>query len=259
MTKKFTVEIASYPKSGNTWMRYLVSNFLKSLGIDGVRMPADLHGKPEKLQEVLDRSYYPIPNTEYEVSFYKSHVTRNEKVNPDKLIYIYRHPLDVLLSTMNWFYFNRDNITDKKKSDVFKDGLPKSVDEIHSSGEMDFYIERYTRELGYCFFTAMLGEKSNYGEHTRIINEPGVFSIQYEVLLEERKPAFLNLMSRLLESDFTDHKFDFDAVDEKTKKKKGNFYWKARSGARFDYFAKEKIENFNKEHKELLDRLGYDS
>lgn len=99
-----TIEISSYPKSGNTMMRAIVASYLSFAGFKGDLLPPDIH-RSKNLEKNM--SQFKIGKNYY--SFYKSHKTFNNKINPDLVIYIYRHPLDVLLSTLNFNFLQNDS------------------------------------------------------------------------------------------------------------------------------------------------------
>lgn len=102
--------IASYPKSGNTWLRFFlyayfrgeiksstkVENFIPDIHV--MSGPEELHGK--------------------NLSFAKSHFMFSDdfaSLVPDsKVIYIFRHPKSVLLSNINYFKIRGDKSIDDK-------------------------------------------------------------------------------------------------------------------------------------------------
>jgi hypothetical protein len=91
------VWIASYPKSGNTWVRFLLHHYYwgepaNSLELNR-RIP-DLHRPAGRIDAATPRL------------FVKTHFPLTEKLpflaNTERAIYIKRHPKDVLLSGMNY-------------------------------------------------------------------------------------------------------------------------------------------------------------
>ena len=84
--------LVSYPKSGNTWFRFIIFHLV--------------HGRlPENSRE-LDEFLNSRPRLRPTDRFKKSHAnvsTLSAKLEPqDKVIYIHRHPLDVLQSAANY-------------------------------------------------------------------------------------------------------------------------------------------------------------
>jgi hypothetical protein len=92
------VWLASYPRSGNTWLRFLLQSYLNAGEIDGTRLSADIpdiHNTPQINPDASDRLLV------------KSHFMWSGQRHPyaDKtrgFIYILRHPKDVLLSFLNY-------------------------------------------------------------------------------------------------------------------------------------------------------------
>ena len=98
--------LASYPKSGNTWVRFLLTNLLQ--------------GKPDTAADVEDRipdihvclADSNSPNLEaiykWDPSLLKSHLAFSPKMplfeNTIGFIYIVRNPLDVIISNLNYVF-----------------------------------------------------------------------------------------------------------------------------------------------------------
>lgn len=86
------VFIVSYPKSGNTWVRFLVGNYITGGGIDFLNSHftvPDIHYNPEQCEKILSRP-----------RFIKSHKAYTP-VYP-KVVYIYRDGRDVIVSYYFW-------------------------------------------------------------------------------------------------------------------------------------------------------------
>lgn len=126
------VEIASYPKSGNTWFRHLTVEFLRNVNASNIVLPLERASKND-----LDNkeNWTCIGDKQY--CFYKSHITNKPSIKPDFIVYIYRHPLDVFLSALNYIYHKSDVLPQNRLDEIFIDGSPKSVDMISASGELD--------------------------------------------------------------------------------------------------------------------------
>jgi hypothetical protein len=243
---KVTVEIASYPKSGNTWLRFLVREYLKSMGIDAGGLPADIHQKPEN---VKNRPFFKVKDKEY--SFYKSHLTNHPEVSPDKILYIYRHPLDVLISSLNFKFIKGDKTAFKRKS-------LKKVEDILADGEMGFYFHRFKSDLGKSLFSNFLGKYSNYDTHTSIVGSPNVIALKYEDLLIGREPYFFSKIATLFEfNSALDTGMSMSTVDDQTLNTNDPFFWKGRSGTYREYLSDTMIASFEKKHHQLLKRLDY--
>ncbi len=90
-----TYLIASYPKSGNTWLKFIMANLLtgtKNTFDSAVKCIPDINSEEEKGQYVAPQG---------NVRFFKSH-SQVPLYDYDGVIYIYRHVCDVMVS----FYFH---------------------------------------------------------------------------------------------------------------------------------------------------------
>ncbi len=90
--------LASYPKSGNTWLRFFLFNYL--------------HGNVRSSKQVEDRmglvrKGMPMDPDSKEPHFRKTHLLFNDRHpyldQTRSFIYLMRHPKDVLLSNLNYF------------------------------------------------------------------------------------------------------------------------------------------------------------
>ena len=96
------VGLYSFPKSGNTWLRAIIAGL------------CDIPAGPGMLQKfVTDTHYGKVLENPWEFQgkdwyFYKSHRKevltdhQGEVFNTDRILYIYRHPLDVFMSYLNF-------------------------------------------------------------------------------------------------------------------------------------------------------------
>ena len=107
MNKQEIIWLASYPKSGNTWVRFFLYSYyvgipMKSGDINH-KIP-DIHSTPELLQSAENRI------------FCKTHFLASDKHPHIKdtagIIYLLRHPRDVLLSNLNYFYLTGHSALD---------------------------------------------------------------------------------------------------------------------------------------------------
>ncbi len=254
-----TIEISSYPKSGNTWFRYLINQFLIEYSAKNIELPMDIH---QKRSEVINkRKRISIPNVSDQVSFYKSHIVDHKVINPDRIIYIYRHPLDVLLSTLNHLYLqhSKGKLNEKRRHEIFIGGVAKKCEDIFSDREMAHYLSIFKTNLGENFFPGMLGKKSNYFKHViSALENSKAVSIKYEDLIENTAEVAVSALSEVLGVRFDHSILDTSAVDEKTKysQNKG-FFWKSASGTRFEFFSNKQISDFEAVHKKSLKSIGY--
>jgi hypothetical protein len=110
--------LASYPKSGNTWLRFLIANIISggppagSLAVS--RLVHDLH-QPDVPFEPAD------PDRE----FIKTHYARTDRHprigETAHAVHVVRHPRDVLLSALNYRRMEGviENLTDAQYAETF--------------------------------------------------------------------------------------------------------------------------------------------
>lgn len=257
------IEISSYPKSGNTWFRHLVFQFLKDVNVMGASLDKDIHGQEEDIKRDIESNRgVSIPGIDDKIYFYKSHIPNNPAVAPDKVIYIYRHPLDVLLSTLNWFYIkynvHPDQFSDARLNQLFLNKTPKSTEEIVSSGEIDYYLHQFSNNLGENFHPGMYRNKGNYfTQVTDALQMNNLIAIKYEDLFQNTSAVTTDTLSKVLGKNYTDIKICTDAANERTKGSGHKFYWKAKSGTRFDYLTNDQIELFESRHAAQMKVIGY--
>src|SRR6266576_1460422 len=93
------VWLASYPKSGNTWIRFLLLNLL--------------YGKQESTEHLQTRipdihtRGFTIPSPGPSVTYVKSHLKMDGMPYLDRtwgFIYVVRNPIDVMLSNLSYVY-----------------------------------------------------------------------------------------------------------------------------------------------------------
>ena len=98
--------IYGYPKSGNTWLRFLVYNY-HSLLLDFSRNNTLTYKELNSLQNnVMDRGDTNLPINDFPF-IYRTHAIHNKSYSLfDYKIYIHRNPLDTLISSY-YFYRNR--------------------------------------------------------------------------------------------------------------------------------------------------------
>jgi hypothetical protein len=99
--------IASYPKSGNTWVRFLLANLL-----------CGPQSNSKEMEKIVCDIHKPLntPNDIYkfgETVFFKTHWTFQKiaslNVETKGAVYIYRNPLDVISSHVNYFKLNHND------------------------------------------------------------------------------------------------------------------------------------------------------
>jgi hypothetical protein len=250
------IEIASYPKSGNTWFRHIAQNFLDKLrGDSGFEIPPDIH---QGVVGVKNYNALFINEIGDNVLIYKSHIFNHPKVNPEKIIHIYRHPLDIFLSARNFFYHQSHKINQDRLEELFIDGKPKSVEEIVENQEMDYYFCQFLEQAGSTYWPGMLGDKSNYFKYVfHALESDNTISIKYENLLHDVSDV-ANKTFRYVFGNIPYIPVDTDEIQKKTKHSKNTkFFWKAVANNYKNFLTEEQITLFNKKYNDELSALGY--
>lgn len=238
------IELASYPKCGNTWLRHLLSKHFE-LNIHN-DIP-DFHQRHEETKDFIKE----VEVEGKKFGFYKSHIPNIKSIKPDEIVVIYRHPLDVFLSSMNYFYINgwEDKYLNK---DI------KTVEDLKESGELDYYFDQFLEEVGSGYFEGLLGETSNYFKYLDSVSKLGnVTMLKYEELYDNRNITFDEVFSSVLGVTFrSDHNL-FADVDLKTKSSGNSFYWKSTKKNYENFLTSSNIQSFNDKYRNDLLRYGY--
>jgi len=100
--------IASYPRSGNTWLRFLITALFKGTDVSS----ADLESVVPDIHEFGRKGKGNIYNPVHGTYFIKTHwlfdTSRDVFNSVNKCVYILRNPMDVLASHLNFVRFDHD-------------------------------------------------------------------------------------------------------------------------------------------------------
>lgn len=235
--------MVSYPRSGNTWSRFLVGNLLFTeeptnfLNLEP-RMP-DIHSRSDWLLRGVPRPRY-----------LKSHECFEPRYK--RVIYIVRDPRDVAVS---FYHFS-------VKRRWIPDGYP-----------MDAFVERWMEPAWHT-------EWGNWGEHVKSWlvmrrDAPGFFLVRYEDLksrTNEELARIANFLGVQRSSDQVAHAIELSSADrmrslEKEQQKKWGgtrntrldkpFVRKATVGDWRTALPKESIELIESAWGPLMEELGY--
>ena len=105
------VFLVSYPKSGNTWMRFLTANLISEDNVNFNNFNSIVPDMYQTLRDDLEK--YPSPR------IIKSHEAYTKKY--PKVIYIFRDPRDVVISFYYW---------QKKYMKGFSDTMPGFIEKF---------------------------------------------------------------------------------------------------------------------------------
>ncbi len=232
------VGIYSFPKSGNTWVRVIMSKVMQK----SVSHIPDLHN-----QELSDAATFNGNR------FFKLHAGQNRKVwNGQQLetthvIHIRRNPLDVFVSYLNML----SNNVGGKASIPFK-----SVDAIKDDPLFEIYFHSFiaTGHLS----SEFIHTTKNYFEHNKYwLNQKSVpvINLRYEDMLADTKSALAPVQELIGVDDET---LDQALVDAgKATKPDGKFFWKQQEKNYRQYLTPEQIDLFLKYRGEQCRKIGY--
>lgn len=262
---KGIIWLSSYPKSGNTWLRFLLLNLVygrqeSSQNLD--RLTPDIHKGPVQL-----------PQPGQPKLFVKSHLKMSETMplleHTAGFIYVVRNPVDVLLSNLRYYYW-RKCVSDDP--------------EIRARLRTE-YIAEYIAQRGDPRWQNM--GMGSWDEHVTgwLTNSRGFpgFLIRYEDLLTDPLPVMRNLCAFLGLGKTTEeirdavHNSSFDrirAIEEREIRNgiegfffsssrmrrviAGNrFMQSGRTGAGIEYLDRSQIDAIVNMFRPIMEKLGY--
>lgn len=273
------VWVASYPKSGNTWVQTVIRHAGRSYGfpnhdIDVYKLIAD--GRAPQVVGGVRKGVSPGPTT-----VLKTHRAWREdgRLHPElglkmtAFVYVMRNPLDVLLSYIN---FTRQQYGRRKESAEYRQSLfvdllgfeqPYAFDEWQEitldkipRTNLDHALARYT-ELDTDIPVIAGTTRSSWLDHCRswqraAKSATGVF-LRYEDLLEG--PQHFHPLRKVFR--FTEQQIDeaVEAVNAAQRGKQGQqvFYNKMTSYYFHDYFSPDLVTRFLDKFETPLIKLGY--
>lgn len=116
MVETRIVWVASYPKSGNTWARFLLANML----FGGVTTSADIEAMvPDAHRNKELRAHYHVGGTVFLKTHWALQDTMPQRALTAAAIHIVRHPLDVLRSHIDYFGLGEDDAKRAQFVDAF--------------------------------------------------------------------------------------------------------------------------------------------
>lgn len=247
------VGLYSFPKSGNTWLRAIIA---AAVGVPNA---------PGALQKyVTDTHYGKVMENPWQFEgtdwyFYKSHrkspltLHQGEVVLTDKFLYIYRHPLDVFLSYLNFMSKNVQPDSNGKQV-----GFEYTSVESLTPAQFNELFERFVQ------FGTIVPQNKVFGgifeniENFRKMKQRGapVHIIRYEDLQADFKGT-TQTMFDFLEFKNIDSEEVYKDADSRTAQN-GKFFWKRSVKNYESYLTKEQIDRFMTVHKAAMEKLGYD-
>lgn len=249
------VGLYSFPKSGNTWLRAIIAAIFRVPVADGMMAEyvIDIHVG----QQIGKRPWRFADRT---WCFYKSHnklpdIEQDDRViRPDKIIYIYRHPLDIFTSYLNFLSGNVTALSQKVFGFTFN-----SVDEL-TPEQLNHLFTRFSTHGTFdpreaAPFGNLFESIDNYTA-MRDAGQP-VHILRYEDLTEDFDTAVMKICAFL---DVPLEEGDLDrirSVSEGLTRGDGKFFWKRKVGTHQEYLSKAQIDTFWHRHQDRMAALGY--
>ena len=235
------VFLVSYPKSGNTWMRFLVGNYMTGgkVGFSNViELMPELQTNPEQCAKV-----------EMRPRFIKSHRGYNRKY--PKAVYILRDGRDVAVSSY-YHLVKQGEITKDTPFPVFLRTF--ATEGIFRLGSWSSHVESWLRREGkgnviFVKYEDMLEDPGR--ELEKVLRFAGV-EVDPERVKRAVKASSFEEMQR---SEKEEHDAYFGKYGFKNRDVK--FVRKGQKGDWRSHFTKEDEETFLKVHGRTMRKLGY--
>ena len=242
------VVLASYPKTGSTWLGKIIGNLVAEHVPSGQVLPAFSKALPESERFTVRGISYQFVKTHFH--------PENARFQPlegkyDSCVSIYRHPLDVLLSSLNYAKL-------KEHSASFIAGRVKAVEQLIADGEMRYYIDQFIEADGFPWFEGPSGKFSLYQRRWRA-QAPRIryLEIRYEDFVSDPHRtvadvnAFLNTGADAATVDKVVKRTDAETRGD------GKFFW-SRRAQNFDRLLPRELSDYFCDHyRQTLDELGY--
>ena len=243
------IGLYSFPKSGNTWLRQIVASALE--------IPANMLHK-----YVTDMHYGKIMQNPFvyngkRMYIYKSHhrqlVTEHKEqvIKNSKVVYIYRHPLDVFLSYIN---FLSKNVNSKAPT-----GIQFEIESVEklTPDQLDSLFNVF---IVFGTITPQNRVFGGYFEHVfgaRVLKDQGfpIHIMRYEDL-HSNFDETASEMLKFLEIKNIDVKNIQEEADKRTAQD-GKFFWKRQAENYRNYLSEQQIAKFNNMYAEKMAYIGY--
>lgn len=248
------VGLYSFPKSGNTWLRAVVA------GIAGIpEGPATLQ------KYVTDTHYGRVVEDPWEFQginwyFYKSHHKnvltehKDQTFVTDKVLYIYRHPLDVFVSYLN---FISNNVSPQAGASL---GISFDRVEDLTGPEMERLFSAFVAHGTLFPQNRMFGSIfENIGNFRQLKEENPdlVHILRYEDLMDDFRGEVRKICDFVGFRDI-DVEAVFQAADKRTQKN-GKFFWKRQKENYRNYLSAAQVDRFHYVYGKEMKQLGYEA
>lgn len=238
----------SYPKTGSTWVRRVIQEILAPELSPFEAISSVQHILP------TDPVRFDIWNAE--TAIFKTHnppgypAAGRDALENSGYISVYRHPLDVLLSSLNYSFI-------KGEGRIFKDGILKNVDQIIEDDEIGHYISQFIRHQGCRPYVKYCGGYGDYYRNWKPVAAQGPhLMLRYEDIVADKVKAVASI-ARFLGRENADCTKIFERIEEKTAID-GRFHWRKKAYNFEGYVPRRFVSKFERSCADLLDYFGYE-
>ena len=250
-TKQSVIGLYSFPKSGNTWLRAVIAGL--------TNMPTD-SGALQKY--VTDSHYGRVLENPWEYQgtewfFYKSHHKalltehKGQEFTTDKIVYIYRHPLDVFVSYLNFISNNvspQAGVSLGISFDRVEDLTPAQMEKLVSTFIAHGTLFPQNRQFGSIF--------ENIANFRTLQRDVGnVHIVRYEDMIDNFHGE-VKKIGEFIGLHDVDSVAAFEDADKRTSQN-GKFFWKRQKENFRNFMTKEQIDRFWLVYKDEMESLGY--
>ena len=250
---KQVVGLYSFPKSGNTWLRAIIA------GATGMPM-----GPGVMQKYVTDTHYGKVMQNPWAFQgkdwyFYKSHHKQlladddGDPLNTDKVLYIYRHPLDVFMSYLNFVSGNVSPNAGKALKITFDKVEDLTPDEMEYF--FGIFLEHGTLVPQNKAFGGMFEHIANFKKLKETWGH--VHIMRYEDLYDDFEKHVAE-MCDFLGLENIDIRSVYRTADRRTKQN-GKFFWKRQKENFRNYLTDEQVTRFVTKWSDEMKALGYDT
>lgn len=158
--KEDSILLFGYPKSGNTWLRFLIYNYLNLQNNPDLKSTISFDELNSQQNNIMDRGSISLPRDGFPL-FYRTHKIYNRPYTLfNKKIFIHRNPLDTLISAY-YFYKNRTI----PFSDDPKNLREKLMDiDFYVSYKINFWIKYFRVSVKMADIVMNYSDLKNYAE-----------------------------------------------------------------------------------------------
>lgn len=147
---KTDIFLASFPKSGNTWIRFVIANILKGLFQLNEDVSFANIGKYVPSFVPAHQNYYS--GVEYFPVIKKVHYFNNKynyfnKVFGKKIIYIIRNPCDVMRSYYLYTYAEGNDLCNLTFNQFIEENIALWVDNVNTFAEVSSLVLSYDKAM----------------------------------------------------------------------------------------------------------------